>query len=79
MTAEVTRTGLGAPSPRPTNCWEIVMCTRGYPVGDFEQRAADIPVAHPLVLKNYRTAHQSALRQSQGQANTEELRQAMIR
>ena len=55
------------------------MCTRGYPVGDFEQRAADIPVAHPLVLKNYRTAHQSALRQSQGQANTEELRQAMIR
>ncbi len=55
-----------------------VMSTRGYPVGDFEQRAADISVDHPLVLQNYRAAHQSALRQSQGQANTEELRQAMI-
>jgi hypothetical protein len=55
-----------------------VMSTRGYPVGDFEQRAADISVGHPLVLKNYRTAHEIAVRQTQGQANTEDLRQAMI-
>jgi len=32
-----------------------VMSTRGYPVSDFEQRAADISVDHPLVLENYRT------------------------
>ena len=55
-----------------------VMSTRGYPVSDFEQRAADVSVDHPLVLENYRTAHEIALRQSKGQANTEDLRQAMI-
>ncbi len=55
-----------------------VMSARGYPVSDFEQRAADLSVDHPLVLENYRTAHQTALRQSQGQASTEDLRQAMI-
>ncbi len=55
-----------------------VMSTRGYPVSDFEQRAADISVDHPLVLANYRAAHQSALRQTQGLASTEDLRQAMI-
>jgi hypothetical protein len=55
-----------------------VMSTRGYPVSDFEQRAADISVDHPLVLENYRAAHQCALRQSTGEANTEDLRQAMI-
>ena len=55
-----------------------VMSTRGYPVGDFEQRAADISVDHPLVLENYRIAHQSALLQAQGKASTEDLRQAMI-
>lgn len=55
-----------------------VMSTRGYPVSDFEQRAADISVDHPLVLQNYRAAHQSALLQAKGQASTEDLRQAMI-
>jgi hypothetical protein len=55
-----------------------VMSTRGYPVSDFEQRAADISVNHPLVLENYRAAHQSALRQTRGLASTEDLRQAMI-
>jgi hypothetical protein len=55
-----------------------VMSTRGYPVADFEQRAADISVDHPLVLENYRTAHEIALRQTGGKATTEELRQAMV-
>jgi hypothetical protein len=55
-----------------------VMSTRGYPMSDFEQRVADISVDHPLVLDNYRAAHQGALRQTRGQANTEDLRQAMI-
>jgi len=55
-----------------------VMSTRGYPVSDFEQRAADISVDHPLVLTNYRTAHEIAVRQTQGKGNTEDLRQAMI-
>jgi hypothetical protein len=54
-----------------------VMSTRGYPVSNFEERAADISVAHP-VLENYRTAHEIALRQTNGQASTEDLRQAMV-
>ena len=54
------------------------MSTRGYPVSDFAQRAADISVDHPVVLENYRTAHEIALRQAKGQASTEDLRQAMI-
>jgi hypothetical protein len=55
-----------------------VMSTRGYPVSDFGQRAADISVNYPLVLENYRAAHEIAVRQTSGQASTEELRQAMI-
>jgi hypothetical protein len=54
------------------------MSARGYPVSAFEQRVAHISVDHPLVLENYRTAHEIALRQIRGQANTEELRQAMV-
>lgn len=55
-----------------------LMQTRGYPMGDFEQRAADISVDHPVVLENYRAAHAIALRDSQGGASTEDLRQAMV-
>jgi hypothetical protein len=55
-----------------------VMSARGYPVSDFEQRAADISVDHPVLVSNYRTAHEIALRQAKGQSSTEDLRQAMI-
>jgi hypothetical protein len=55
-----------------------VMSTRGYSVGDFEQRSADISVDHPLVVENYRAAHEIAVRHASGQATTEDLRQAMI-
>jgi hypothetical protein len=54
------------------------MQTRGYPMTDFEQRAADISVSHPRVVDNYRAAHQIAVRHRQGQASTEDLRNAMI-
>jgi hypothetical protein len=55
-----------------------VLSTRGYPVSDFEQRAAEISVGHPRVLENYRAAHQGALRRAEGQSSTEDLRQVMI-
>jgi hypothetical protein len=55
-----------------------VMQARGYPVGDFEQRAADISVDHPVVVENYRAAHDIALSHSRGQASTEDLRKAMV-
>jgi hypothetical protein len=55
-----------------------VMKARGYPVSDFDQRAADISVGHPRVVENYRLAHQIALRVGKEAANTEDLRTAMI-
>jgi hypothetical protein len=55
-----------------------MMAVRGYPTVDFEQRAADISVDHPLVVEHYRAGHEIALRHSQGKANTEDMRQAMI-
>lgn len=57
---------------------EEVMRERGYPVGEFEQRAADISVDHPQLVENYRAAHEIAVREHRGQANTEDLRNAMI-
>ena len=55
-----------------------VMKARGYPVSDFDQRAADISVDHPRVVENYRSAHEIALRVGKDQATTEEFRTAMI-
>ena len=55
-----------------------VMKARGYPVSDFDQRAADISVDHPRVVENYRSAHEIALRVGKDEATTEELRTAMI-
>jgi FtsZ-interacting cell division protein ZipA len=49
----------------------------GYPVDEFDQRADDISVDHPDVSQNYREAHRVAVAQSQGQADTEQLRQAV--
>ncbi len=55
-----------------------VMEKQGYPMTDFEQLSADISVHHPVVVENYREAHAIALRQSRGEASTEDLRQALI-
>jgi hypothetical protein len=55
-----------------------VMQARGYPVGDFDQRAADISVDHPNVVTNYRAGREIAARNASGEATTEDLRQAMM-
>ena len=55
-----------------------LMRTRGYPVSDFDQRAADISVDHPRVVENYRVGHEIALRVGKNGASTEDLRTAMI-
>lgn len=55
-----------------------VMAARGYPIEDFDTRAADLSVDHPRVVDNYRTARDLALRRSRGEAGTEELRQAVV-
>jgi hypothetical protein len=56
-----------------------VMQARGYPIGDFEQRAADISVDHPAVVEHYRAAQRVAEANRRGQAGTEDLRQALVR
>ncbi|HET7772148.1 MAG TPA: hypothetical protein VFN74_25470 [Chloroflexota bacterium] len=55
-----------------------VMHERGYPVGDFDQRAEDISVRHPLVVQHYRAAREVAQRNERGQATTEDLRRALV-
>jgi hypothetical protein len=55
-----------------------IMSARGYPVSDFEQRAADVSVNHPFVVEHYRAGHEITLRYAQGRAGTEDLRQAII-
>ena len=58
-------------------CGEV-MQARGYPMGNFDQRAADISVDHPQVVEHYRAAHEVARRSADGNATTEDLRQAMV-
>jgi hypothetical protein len=55
-----------------------VMSARGYPMADFEQRAADVSVDHPAVVSHYREARVIAERNRAGTASTEDLRQALI-
>jgi FtsZ-interacting cell division protein ZipA len=54
-----------------------VMRERGYPVDDFDQRAADISVEHPELVEKYRTAHGIAQSSERGEASTEDLRHSV--
>ncbi|CAN5370098.1 hypothetical protein BH09ACT7_BH09ACT7_30490 [soil metagenome] len=55
-----------------------VMRERGYPVDDFDQRAADISVDHPKVVESYRAAHNIYLSQEHGDIGTEDQREAFV-
>jgi ABC-type nickel/cobalt efflux system permease component RcnA len=72
-----------APSDAVTEADELiqqVMATRGYPVEDFDRRAADVSVEHPHVVENYRSAHSIAVKEARedGDGDTEALRKAMV-
>lgn len=70
-----------SPTGAVTEADELVkslMQSRGYPVADFEQRAADISVDHPQVVENYRSAHAIATRPDKNGTSTEDLRVAMV-
>jgi hypothetical protein len=56
---------------------QTVMRERGYPVEQFEDRAAIVSVDHPLVVERYRRAHEISVVNADGRASTETLRQAM--
>lgn len=55
-----------------------VMRDRGYPMDDFEQRAADVSVDHPNVVEHYRAAHGTSSRLGSNQVSTEDMRQAIV-
>ena len=55
-----------------------LMLKRGYPMGDFERRAADISVDHPAVVENYRAAQAIVVGKKGAEADTEELRKAVV-
>jgi hypothetical protein len=56
---------------------QSVMADRGYPIDEFEQRAADLSVDHPRVVENYRTGHRLFEKTVAAQGSTEDLRHAM--
>lgn len=55
-----------------------VMKAKGYPVEDFEQRAADISVDYPDLVVDYRGLHLIAVKEDDEEVSTEEMRQAMV-
>jgi uncharacterized membrane protein len=55
-----------------------LLVKRGYPMSDFEHRAADISVDHPTVVSNYRAAQEIRGRTLRGEVETEELRKAVV-
>ncbi len=55
-----------------------VMRERGYPIDDFDQRAADISVDHSDIVENYRSAHAIYVSQRDGSIDTEQARQAFV-
>jgi hypothetical protein len=55
-----------------------VMKDKGYPVEDFEQRAADISVDYPELVTDYRGLHLIAVKEAEDEVGTEEMRQAMV-
>jgi hypothetical protein len=79
--ANVQRRFVDDPSVAVTEAEKLVtavMTARGYPMADFDQRAADLSVSYPAVVQNYRSAREITLRHNQGQSSTEDLRQAMV-
>jgi hypothetical protein len=55
-----------------------VLDDRGYPTEGYEQILADLSVEHARNLEHYRAAHALSDASANGQASTEDMRQAMI-
>ncbi|PZF89657.1 hypothetical protein [Micromonospora deserti] len=55
-----------------------LIAERGYPTGDFADQIAHLSVEHARTLTHYRDAHEIHLRNSRGEASTEELRRAVV-
>jgi hypothetical protein len=68
----------GAALDDADNLLTTVMRDRGYPVDDFEERAALVSADHPHVVEHYRAAHAAHGRSGDDGVGTEDLRQAFV-
>jgi FtsZ-interacting cell division protein ZipA len=57
---------------------KAIMYEKGYPVEDFERRAADISVDYPKLVVNYRNMRNIVNKSDHEDISTEEMRQAMV-
>jgi hypothetical protein len=57
---------------------EALMSERGYPLGDFDTKLADLSVQHADVLQHYRAAHTISNASGEGDVDTESLRRALV-
>jgi hypothetical protein len=55
-----------------------LIAERGYPTGDYDDQLANLSVDHARTLGHYRDAHAISQRSAQGEASTEDLRQALM-
>jgi hypothetical protein len=55
-----------------------VMTARGYPVADFDQRAADLSVEYGDMVRNYRSAQSISQQASGSTTSTEDLRRGLL-
>ncbi|MGW4467523.1 hypothetical protein [Micromonospora sp. NPDC004704] len=55
-----------------------LIAERGYPTGDYDEQLATLSVEHARTLSHYRDAHEIRLRDQRGEADTEDLRQALV-
>ncbi|WP_433375913.1 hypothetical protein ACQPZX_06845 [Actinoplanes sp. CA-142083] len=56
-----------------------LIAERGYPTdGEYDERLANLSVAHANTLQHYRDAHEISERNTAGSATTEDLRQALV-
>ncbi|BCJ51740.1 hypothetical protein Asp14428_32150 [Actinoplanes sp. NBRC 14428] len=55
-----------------------LIAERGYPTGDYDEQLATLSVEHARTLEHYRDAHAISERSRTGEADTEDLRQALV-
>jgi hypothetical protein len=70
-----------APEQAVSTADELVtrlIAERGYPTGDYDDQLATLSVRHAKTLEHYRDAHAISERSKAGEADTEDLRQALV-
>ena len=55
-----------------------LIAERGYPTGNYDDQLANLSVDHARTLGHYRDAHEISRRSRDGEASTEDLRQALV-